>query len=84
MENLNRLERKLNTIINDTEEVEGLLNEGIEQLLKLNQGYKKGNLRDIRGLIGRIYPDNLTYDGYQLRTGRTNEVVHSIYLINKE
>jgi hypothetical protein len=53
-------------------------------LLKLDQGCRKGNLRDITSLIGRIYPDNLTYDGYKLRTGRIKEIVHSIYLINNE
>jgi len=49
MENLNRLERKLTMIMNDTEDVEGLLNEGVERLLKLDEGCRKGNLGDIRG-----------------------------------
>ncbi len=84
LEQINRLEKKLNTILNDTDDIEGLLNEGIERLLKLDEGCKKGDLGDMRGLIGRIYPDNLTYDGYKLRTGRVNEIVESIYLINKE
>jgi site-specific DNA recombinase len=82
--NINRLEAKLHTIINDTANIEGLLDEGIERLLKLDEGAQKGDLGDIRSLVAKIYPDNFTFDGYKVRTTRTNTVMDLIYLINKE
>ena len=79
---IGRLEGKLARINNETEDVEGLLNEGIDELLKLNNCFKTGGWEESRSLIGSMYPENLTFDGFSFRTARVNDVVEIIYHIN--
>ena len=81
---INKLEVKLATIKHSTENVEGLLNEGIDNLLRLNNCFKKGDWQESRSLIGSIYPENLTFNGFSFRTKRINKVVEFIYLINND
>ena len=81
-EEISKLEGNLARISNETEDVEGLLNEGIDELLKLNNCFKHGGWEESRSLIGSIYPENLTFDGFSFRTARVNDVVDIIYHIN--
>jgi len=46
--------------------------------------FSSGDLAQKRRLIGSIFPENLTFDGENYRTGRINEVVNLIYLVNRE
>ena len=51
--------------------------------MSLDEVYKRGELYDNRRFISAIYPENFSYDGFRLRTGKVNSVVYLIYLINK-
>ncbi len=79
-----KLEAKLSGISNEKEDIEGLLNEGIDNLLRLSIGFEGGTFAECRDLIGSIYPENLTFNGTGFRTTRINEAVQLMYLINKE
>jgi site-specific DNA recombinase len=81
---ITRLEAKLSTISNNKEDIEGLLNAGIDNLLRLNVVYNETTFVECRDLIGSIYPENLTFDGIGFRTTRINEAAQLIYLINSE
>jgi site-specific DNA recombinase len=79
---INRLEIKLNTISDDKQSIEGLLNTGIDRLMQLNLAYSNANLAEARELIGLIYPENFTFRNNQFQTARVNEIASRIYLIN--
>ena len=81
---INKLESKLATINGEADDVAGLLKAGINRLLELNRHYDDGKMEETRELIGSIYPNNLTFENNELRTGRVNEAVRLIYMINKE
>ena len=83
IEGINKLEKDLIILQADAANIDVLLNQGIENLLKLDEALQKGELFDKRTLIAAIYPENLTFDGQAVRTARLNTVVHIIYLINK-
>lgn len=72
--NIEKLEAKLNSLSAKTD-VEGLLKEGLEQLMQLDYCYEKGNVREKRMLIGSIFPENLVIEEQKVRTARVNEVV---------
>ncbi len=79
---ISKLESKLSVINEDKENIDDLLNSGIENLLKLHECYISGEWVDSRDLIGSIYPENFTILKNEFRTTRVNEVVGIIYLIN--
>lgn len=81
---ISKLEGKLSEFINTSNDLESLLNEGIDRLLQLNYSYEKGDLKGIRDLIGSIFPENLTFEENSFRTTRINDVAKFIYLINSE
>jgi len=51
---------------------------------KLDFPFSKGDLGQKRRIIGSIFLENITFDGVEHRTGRINEIVNFIYLINSE
>ncbi|WP_244307435.1 recombinase family protein [Flavobacterium fluviatile] len=79
---IQRLELKLTGLEKDSKDVEKLLNNGVENLLKLNECYDIGNWIESRHLIGSIFPENFTILKNEFRTARVNEVVALIYVIN--
>ena len=83
-EEINRLEKRLTLIYNDNVNIEGLLNEGIEHLLKLDNAGKKADYEGLRRLVSAIFPENFTFDGVRVRTARVNTILKYIYLINKK
>ena len=58
---------------------DGLLNTGLQNLMNLERLYKNGDMVKKREIIGSIYPENLTIDGFGVRTARLNEAVSLIY-----
>jgi len=58
---------------------DGLLNTGLQNLMNLERLYKNGDIVKKREIIGSIYPENLTIDGFGVRTARLNEAVSLIY-----
>ena len=83
-EKITKLEHELSEVSNDRQSIDGLLNCGIENLIKLNGAYNNASLVEARDLIGLIYPENFTIRGTQVQTTRINKVIESIYMINNE
>ena len=80
---IEKLEANLAALSLQTD-VNGLLKNGIERLLRLDHCYVTGKSMEKRLIIGSIYPENLTFEENRVRTARLNEVVMLIYQINKE
>ena len=82
---INELERKLvATQSNNPKSIDGLLDCGVDNLLKLDYLFNKGDITQKRNIIGSIFPENLIFDGEGYRTARLNEAVRLIYLIDKD
>ena len=81
---LMQLQARFSGLNSDDDNIETLLNSGIENLFRLHSIYEYTQFVACRDLIGSIYPENLIYDGTGFRTKRVNEAVQLIYLINKQ
>src|SRR5581483_11854973 len=44
--------------------------------------WKEGDVKRKRVIIGSIYPEKLTFDGFRYRTTRVNEAVELIYALD--
>lgn len=81
---IDALEAKLAGLAATNKNLDKLLKEGINKLSHLDVLYVNGTIKEKREIIGSMYPENLTFDGWQHRTTRINEAAQLIYLINKE
>ena len=82
-EKISRLEAKISSISNNVENIEPLLNKGLENLLMLDKIYENGTSEEQRKVISSMYPEKLTFDGFLLRTPRMNEAIQLIYSMDK-
>jgi len=80
---INALERKITQIPHDTRTIEGITKKGMDNLIRLDELFENGNIREKREIVGSIFPENLTFNGDYYRTERLNEAVRQIYLIEK-
>jgi site-specific DNA recombinase len=77
-----KIEKLLGKLTNSTQtpvDFEGLLNTGLQNLMNIERLYKNGDIVKKREIIGSMYPENLTIDGFGVRTARLNEAVSLIY-----
>ena len=81
-EQLDRLNDRL-AVREQDQDVPGLLDAGIDNLLKLDYIYQDGEIEKKREVIGSMYPEKLTFDGERLRTTRINEAARIIYTPDK-
>jgi len=81
-EQLARLKARLAAREED-QDMPGLLDVGIDNLLKLDYIYQDGEIEKKREVIGSMYPEKLTFDGERLRTTRINEAARIIYTLDK-
>ena len=81
---ISTLERKISQLPHDTKTVEGIVKKGLDNLIRLDERYENGTIKEKRELVGSIFPENLTFNGEYYRTARLNEAVRQIYLIEKE
>lgn len=81
---LKSLERQLSEVTGVKENIEHLVNQGVDNLLKLGNNLKDSTLVEARDMIGLIYPENFTFRENKFQTARINEIVRCIYLVNKE
>lgn len=81
-EQLERLKARLAAREED-QDMPGLLDAGIDNLLKLDYIYQDGEIEKKREIIGSMYPEKLTFDGERLRTTRINEAARIIYTLDK-
>lgn len=82
-EKISCLEAKISAVSNKIDNIEPLLNEGIDNLLKLDKIYQNGTSTEQQQVISSMYPEKLTFDGEVLRTSRINEAVMLIYSLDK-
>jgi len=75
-------EAKLMEVSKRTTNIELLLDKALNVLGRLDQLYTEGDIKRKRAIIGSIYPEKLTFDGFQYRTARINEAVRLIYLLD--
>ena len=73
------LESKLMELSKESNNIEPLLNKAIANLTSLDKLYENANNEAKREIIGSIYPEKLTFDGFHYRTARLNEAVRLIY-----
>lgn len=78
-----KLQSKLTNIHIDKDNVEEMLQNSTENLMKLSECYDSGAWAESRDLIGSIFPENFTIEKNGFRTARTNDVLRIIYVINK-
>lgn len=77
-----KIEKLLGKLSNTSQaplDFDRLLNAGLQNLMNLEQLYKNGDIVKKREIIGSMYPENLTIDGFGVRTARLNEAVSLIY-----
>ena len=60
-------------------DINGLLDKGVKNLLRLEYLYETADTEKKRDIISSMYPEKLTFDGFTLRTTRINEVIRIIY-----
>ena len=83
-EKINRLEAKLTASITDTTNIGPLLEKAITNISQLDILYKNGSIVQKRKIIGSMFPENLTFDGFQYRTTRVNEAINLMCLIDSK
>jgi transcription elongation factor Elf1 len=77
------LESRLVELSKETNNIEPLLNKAISTLSSLYTLYQNADNKSKREIIGSMYPEKLTFDGMHYRTGRVNEAVALIYMLDK-
>jgi site-specific DNA recombinase len=82
VQQLERLKARL-VAREEDQDMPGLLDAGIDNLLKLDYIYQDGEIEKKREVIGSMYPEKLTFDGERLRTTRINEAARIIYTLDK-
>ena len=83
-ERINRLESKLAASATDITNIEPLWDKAISSISRLDVLYENGTVTQKRKIIGSMFPEKLTYDGFQYRTTRINEALNLISLINSK
>lgn len=75
---------KLVSSTKEKNDVEPLLNKAISNLSQLDVLYTQGTITQKRKIISSMFPENLTFDGFQYRTNRINEAITLISLVDKK
>ena len=84
---INRLEAKLaeaTTNATVTVSIDKLLDKAVSTLSRLDVIYAQADVTRKREIISSIYPEKLSFDGFQYRTLRINEAARAIYQINSD
>ena|GEM_PF-981585 len=83
-ERINRLEAKLSASVTDTTNIEPLWDKAISSISNLDVLYENGTVTKKRKIIGSMFPEKLTFDGFQYRTARVNEALVLMLLIDSK
>ena len=78
-----QLESKLIAVKADCTNIEPLINKGVDSLSNLHVVYENADNKTKRDIIGSIFPEKLTFDGFHYRTTRLNEAVELIYKLGE-
>lgn len=79
---IERLEARLIEVSSLSSYIEPLPEKAVSNLAHLDELYQDGDTKRKRTIIGSIYPEKLTFDGFQYRTTRVNEAVELIYTVD--
>ncbi len=79
---MEKLQAKLNGLSHNDINLKALLDKGIDNLLKLDYIYETADIDKKREVISSIFPEKLYFENSSLRTGRVNEAVRYIYMID--
>ncbi len=63
--------------------IDGLLDHTLNSLCMLDTLYEEGTVAQKRQIISSIFPEKLSFDGFQYRTFRINEAARLIYTLGK-
>ena len=77
------LEGKIAGCSHTERSIDGLLQKAMGNLCALDKLYEEASVGQKRQIIGSIYPEKLTFDGFQYRTTRLNEAIRLIYTLDK-
>ena len=72
-------EAKLSCFPTTTKSFEGLLNQAMDNLCKLDKLYEEASVLQKRQIIVSIFPEKLVFDGFTYRNIRLNEAVRLMY-----
>ncbi len=78
---ITQLEAKLAGCSVAEKSIDGLLNHAVNTLGRLDTLYEEGTVSQKRQIISSIFPEKLTFDGFQYRTFRINEAARLIYTL---
>ena len=78
---IDKLKAKLSASDNEEINFIDLLVPGMKTLFRLDSIYENGDTEKKRQIIGSIYPEKLTFDGFRVRTARINEAARLIYSV---
>jgi site-specific DNA recombinase len=79
---LEKPEAKLSTCNHNHVDIKGLLDKGINNLLKLDNLFETVDIEKKREIISSMYPEKMTFNGFSFRTSRINEVARMIYRLD--
>ena len=80
---INQLEAKLSGFSKKENNIDGLLNKAVSNLSAIDVLYEEGTITEWRQIIGSIFPEKLTFDGFSYRTTRINEAVRLIFSLDR-
>ncbi len=83
-ERINKLEVQLTASATDATNIEPLWEKAITSISQLDNLYINGTITQKRKIISSMFPEKLTFDGFQYRTTRVNEAINFICLIDKK
>jgi site-specific DNA recombinase len=81
---ITRLEAQLTDSVADNFNIEPLWDKAISNLSQLDYLYQTGDVIQKRKIIGSMFPEKLTFDGFRYRTARVNEALNCIMLIDSK
>jgi site-specific DNA recombinase len=79
---INQLEAKLSGFSKKENNIDGLLNKAVSNLSAIDVLYEEGTITERRQIIGSIFPEKLTFDGFAYRTTRINEAVRLVFSLD--
>ena len=75
---INSLEVRLSNSPVPRNKIDDVVNKAIDNVLRLDYLYEKGTIMEKREIVCSIYPEKLTFNGFNYRTPRINEAVRLI------
>ena len=81
---IEKLEAKLTASAHDKLDIKGLLEKGLNNLLKIDYTYENADVDKKRDIISSMFPEKMRFENNSLRTGRINEVVKYIYMAESD